>query len=255
MKVTIFRLPLKQLWNSEYCMFVSQIVAIFLKFNPEGLHLKKAFERVTALMPEIAKIKAQELSNAISNQLADLNNERHTLIRSIMDQVKTLGKLSLPRLVQPVALMNRLLDKHGRDIGETNYNDNTKRFNDLLAEVNGSQEIQSTISVLQLSILFGQLQNVNTLFANLYMQRSDEDSSVETVDTRAIRTETDKALVAFFEAFEFCSTEYEDLDYQTPANKMNDIIAHYKTQLKARTTRRHEGKDVHTEAPITAAPV
>ena len=59
MKVTIIRLKLSHLWNNEYCMFVSQIVAIVLKYNPEVLHLKKAFERVTALLPELANIKSQ----------------------------------------------------------------------------------------------------------------------------------------------------------------------------------------------------
>jgi hypothetical protein len=83
------------------------------------------------------------------------------------------------------------------------------------------------------------------------MQRSDENSSEEKVDTIAIRSQTDKALTAFYEAFEFCSTEYDDQDYQTPANKLNDIISHYKTQLKARQTRRREGLNVHVEEPIT----
>jgi hypothetical protein len=73
----------------------------------------------------------------------------------------------------------------------------------------------------------------------------------EVVDARPIRAELDKALTSFYEAFEFCSTEYEDLDYQTPANEMNELISYYKTQLKARQTRRHEGQDVQTEDPIT----
>jgi translation elongation factor EF-4 len=85
----------------------------------------------------------------------------------------------------------------------------------------------------------------------LYLQRSDEDASVKTVDIRAIRTDMDEVLTDFYNAFEFCSAEYNELDYQTPANKMNDLISRYKTELKARTTRRHEGKAVHTEAPIT----
>ncbi|MDR3653070.1 MAG: DUF6261 family protein [Paludibacter sp.] len=253
MKVTIIRVQLSHLWNSEYCMFVSQIVAIFLKFNAETLHLKKAFDRVLALMPEITKIKAQELGNAISNQLADLNTERRTLIKSIMDQVTTFGKLSIPSMAQNVVVMNRFLDKHGRDIGDINYNDNTKRFNDLLADYDGNAEVQAAATAMQFSILFNHLREINTQFATLYMQRSDEDSSVEVVDAHQIRSETDKALTAFYDAFEFCSTEYEDQDYQTPADKMNDIISHYKTQLKARQTRRHTGEQVHTEAPITAA--
>jgi hypothetical protein len=231
---------------------VSQTVAIFLNFQPEVLHLKKAFERLTALMPQIAEIKAQELSNAISNRLADLNTERHTLIKSVMDQVKTYSKLSMPEMAPHVAAMNRFLNKHGRDIGDTNYSDNTKRFNDLLSDYNNSPELKAAAAALQLVILFDHLTAINSLFDNLYMQRNDENSAVETVDARAIRSETDKALTAFFDTFEVFSAEYEELDYQTPANKMNELISHYKTQLKARTTRRHEGKDVHTEIPIAA---
>ena len=251
MKVTIIRLPLKQLWNSEYCLFVSQSVAIFLRYQPEVLHLKKAFDRLQALMPELAKIKAMELSNAISIQLADLNNERKTIIKSIMDNVKNYGKMTLPELAPRVALLNRFLDKHGRDLGESNYSSNTERFDDFMADFDSNSEIQNAVSAMQLSILFDQLRTVNTQFATLFMQRSDENSDVETVDNRAIRTEIDKALIAFFDAFEVFSTEYEELDYQTPANKINELITGYKTQLKARTTRRHEGKEVHTEKPIS----
>lgn len=250
MKVTIYRVPLNQLWNSEYCMFVSQLVIIFLKFNPALLHLQKAFDRVQALMPEIAKIKAQELGNVISIQLADLNSERRTLMMGIIDLVKTFGKLSMPSLAQHVVALNRFLDKHGRDIGESNYNSNSDRFTDLLTDYNSNAEIKAAALALNIVIMFDHLQVVNTQFTSLYLQRSDEDSSIETVDARAIRTETDKALIAFYNAFEFCSTEYEELDYQTPANKMNDLISHYKTELKARATRRNAGDAVHTETPI-----
>ncbi|MEI6752922.1 MAG: DUF6261 family protein [Paludibacter sp.] len=250
MKVSIFRVSLNHLWNNEYCMFVSQIVAVFLKFNAESLHLKKSFDRVLALMPEISKIKAQDLGSELSNQLADLNTERRTLTKSIMDMVKNLGKLSLPGMAQHVAVMNRFLDKHGRDLGDTNYNDNSNRFNDFLADYDSNAEIEAAAQAMQLVMLIEHLRTINTQFTELYLQRSDTKTNVETVDARAIRNETDKALTAFFDAFEFCSTEYEDLDYQTPATKMNDIISHYKTQLKARATRRSNGKEVHGEDPI-----
>jgi len=106
---------------------------------------------------------------------------------------------------------------------------------------------------LQLVIFFDHLSALNSQFDSLYMQRNNENSAIETVDSRAIRTETDKALKAFFDAFEIFSAEYDEPDYQTPANELNEFISHYKAQLKARTTRRHEGKEVHTETPITAA--
>lgn len=107
-------------------------MAIFTKYQPEALHLKKAFEKLTALSPDLAKIKAQELSSALSNTLHELDTERDILIN----------------------------------------------------------------------------------------------------------------------AFEFCSSEYDEPDYVTPEKELNDLIAYYKTQLKARTTRRNAGKEVSVEAPI-----
>lgn len=248
MKITLIRLPLSHLWNIEYCVFVSRSIAIMLKYQPETLHLKKAFDRVNALTPELNKIKAQELGNAISNQLADLNNERRTVIKAVIDQTKKLGKLSIPELAPHVSVMNRFLDKHGRDIGDTNYTDNTGRFNNLLAEYKDSATIKAAAAALQLSFMFDHLSAINTQFISLDAQRTSEESAVEKVDSRAIRVETDRALTDFYHAFEFCSTEYETLDYQTPANELN---SHFKTQLKARDTRRQEGKEVHKEDPIT----
>lgn len=251
MKVTLYRVQLSHLWNNEYCLFVSQFVAIFLKYNPELLRLQKAFNRLNAMLPEIAKIKAYELGNAISNELSDLNNERRTLILAIKKQAKTFSRLSMSGVAQHVEVLTRFINKHGLDIGDTNYSDNTKRFNDLIADYDNTSAVRDAASVLSCSILFEQLRSVNTQFASLFMQRTQEDSAVETVDTHAIRRETDKALNDFLNAFEFCSLEYDELDYQTPANELNDLISFYKTELKARTTRRNNGKEVHTEAPIT----
>jgi hypothetical protein len=233
-------------------MFVSQLIAIFLKYQPEVLLLKKAFERLTALLPQLAKIKAQELSNVISNQLLELDNERDTLFNAIVAQAKSMGRLTIASILPHAVVMNRFLDKHGRDMATANYNAETKRINDMLAEFNSKDDVKAAADGLNLTILFDQLDTVNTQFANLFLQRTEENGATETVDARAIRNETDKVLVAFFDAFEFCSTEYDDLDYQTPANEMNDLITYYKTQLKTRETRRNEGKNVHTETPIVA---
>ena len=252
MKVSIFRVKLNHLWNSEYSIFVSQLVAIFLKYNPDALHLKKAFERLRALMPQLAKIKAQELSNVLSNKLLDLDNERDALFNAIVAQVKNMGKLNLASIAAQVVVMNRFLDIHGRDIASANYNAETKRINDMLADFSAKEDVKAAAEGLNLTVFFQQLTTVNTQFANLFLQRTEDDAATETVDARSIRTETDKVLIAFFDAFEFCSSEYEELDYQTPANEMNKLISYYKTQLKTRATRRSAGKDVHTEDPIVA---
>jgi hypothetical protein len=250
MKSIINRLQLVRLWNSEYSIFVNQIVTIFQKYNPEELHLQKAFGRLTALLPKVDKIKAQELSNILSNSLADLDNERDTLIKAIFAEVKTFGKLSLPSIAIHVDVMKRFLDIHGHDIHLANYNSATERIRDLLNDYDAKAEVRAAALALNLKILFDQLLMVNTQFASKFMQRAQEEATSEKIDVRGIRAETDKVLTSFFDAFEFCSHEYEGLDYATPTSELNDLIGYYKTQLKARTTRRNAGRDVSKEVPI-----
>ena len=129
----------------------------------------------------------------------------------------------------------------------------TERTDKMLADFDAKADVTAAAEGLNLKILFEQLRAVNTNFARLFLQRTREDAAIEKVDVRAIRLETDDALLAFFHAFEFCSSEYDDLDYTTPANELNNLIDYYKTQLKARNTRRNKGEEVSKEAPIAEA--
>jgi len=250
MKVEIYRIQLTHLRNSEYCMFVSQLVVIFLKFDAELLHLKKSFDRLVALLPDLDKVRAQEQGSIYSNLVSDLNIQRTRIFVALVKQVKNLEKSGIASFATHVNLLNGLLDKHGRDIATANYNSKTKRLNDFLNDTTSSDEISAAISGLNLSLLVDELRNANNEFASKYIVRIENDTEIEAVDTHAIRTETDKALLDFFNAFEFCSVEYDELDYKTPALKLNEHISHYKTELKARETRRKNGKDTSTEAPI-----
>jgi hypothetical protein len=250
MKSKINRLQLVRLWNSEYSIFVNQIVAISQKYQPEMLHLQKPFARLTAMLPNLAKIKAQELSNSLTNSLQEFNTDRGDLINAIATIVKALGKLSKLSIAPDVAVMKRFLNIHGSDISKANYISATERTKDLLADYDSKADVKAAALALNLKILFDQLSVVNTQFATMFLQRTEEEAAQEKVDSRAIRTETDVILTAFFDAFEYCSSEYDELDYVTPANELNDLIAYYKTQLKARTTRSKGGKDVSKETPI-----
>jgi len=250
MKEIINRLQLKNLWNSEYTRFANQVVDVFVKYDPEALHLQKAFGKLLNVLPDLEKVKAQELSNALSNSLQELDSERSTLHYGIAAQVKMFGKLSISWVAPHVVVMKRFLNIHGRDIASTNYNSATERTIKLLADYDAKPDVIAAVEALHLKILFDQLRVVNTQFANLYLQRAEEDADKEKVDTRAIRTETDKTLAAFFNAFEFCSEEYDEPDYTTPANRLNEVIDLYKTQLKARATRRKAGEDVMKEPAI-----
>jgi len=249
MVVVMERLQYRELWNSEYPLFVEQVVEISGKYNPESLHLKKPYEKVKGLLPGLSGIKAQELSTVKSNELKMLDDERDVLLDSIRKGVRNFGKTSIPLLSPHVIVMKRLLDKHGRDIADDNYIAKTKRISDLLNDWNEKDDVKAAVIALSMLILFDQLLLVNTQFADLYLQRTG-DNSVQKVNTMELRSVSDKVLMGFMDAIEYCSSEYEELDYQGLANELNELIVHYRSALKSRATRRNSGKDTSTEAPI-----
>jgi len=250
METTIDRLRFSNLWNSEYSKFVNQIATIFASYDPEKLHLQKAFAKLLNVLPDMAKVKAQEAGNALSKPLQEFANERETLHKAIVAQVKAMGKLTIPSIAPHVIVLKRFLDIHGRDIAKANFNSATDRTAKMLADYDAKADVKKAVEALNLKILFDQLAIVNAQFDKLFMQRSHDEVATEKVDIRAIRTKTDKVLTSFFNGFEFCSGEYDELDYQKPGLEINNLIAYYKTQLKARATRRIEGKDVSKEDPI-----
>ena len=254
MHVKISRLALKSLRNSEYTMFISQLVAILLKYNVDALQLRKSFDRLVALTPELDKIVAQDLSSAYSNKIRDLDAQRDNLFAVIVSMVKNLEKSGIATLAPHVELLKRLLDKHGRDIAEAGYSAETKRLNDFLVEISTNANLMAAITATNLALFIDQLRTVNTEFASKFMTRVEESSTSEVINAHIIRRVSDKTLTSFFDAIEFCSSEYEDLDYVTPANELNELITYYKTMLKARESRRMAGKDTSVEAPIEPKP-
>jgi len=225
-----------------------------LKYNLDALQLRKSFDRLVALTPELDKIVAQDLSSAYSNKIRDLDAQRDNLFAVIVSMVKNLEKSGIATLAPHVELLKRLLDKHGRDIAEAGYSAETKRLNDFLVEISTNANLMAAITATNLALFIDQLRTVNTEFASKFMVRIEESSSSEVVNAYNIRLVSDKTLISFFRAIEFCSSEYEDLDYVTPANELNELITYYKTMLKARESRRMAGKDTSVEAPIEPKP-
>lgn len=135
-----------------------------------------------------------------------------------------MGKPSMPSIAPHVVVLKRFLNVHGNDIAKANYNAATERTKNLLADYDAKPDVKTAALALNLKILFDQLSVVNSQFATQFLQRTEEEAAQEKVDSHAIRKETDKVLTSFLEAFEYCSSEYDELDYVTPANELNDLI-------------------------------
>lgn len=243
MTIIINRIPYKSLRVSEYPLLVKQTLEIGSKYDVDALHLKKSFKRLSDCMPAVEKIRAQESKSEHSKNLQELDEERDAILRAINNQAVNYANINIASIKTNVEILNRFLDKHGRDIATDTYNAETKRIDDMIDDYENNSTTKAAIVALNMAFLFDQLKELNTEFAKTFMLRTEEAATTEKVETLKIRTETDKALTIFFNGIEFLSTEYDNLDYIALANELNDLLMHYRILLKARNTRRIHGKE------------
>ena len=242
-------MKLRQLHNSEYVLFVKQLINIINKYFPDALHLTRALGGVTSMVPQLEKIRAKEKRNALTQQLKEIDKSRDNYIRVIHAQVKNIGKLNLLITDAFVKTISRLLEKYGHDLATANYPTESQQIIALLTAYNASQELKTAAEGLNIAQYFDALDEANSQFEEIFMARIKIKASTEKVDSLAIRLVTDIRLTEFYKAIEYCSREYDDLDYATPVAELNHLISYYKTVLKRRATRRKTRKNKKKDKP------
>ena len=113
MSVKISRITFKQLRNSEFTLFVGQVVIITQKHEPDALNLTKSFNNVLSLMADLSKIKAKELSSKLSPVLHELDAERDSLSTGIIAIIKAVGLMKKSPFASQVLVLNHFFDTQG----------------------------------------------------------------------------------------------------------------------------------------------
>jgi len=255
MKLKVLHLTLKSLWNSEYTMYINLVVAKLLAVDTDALRLKKVALDLQGVLPYLAKIAAQELGNLKTLTLTTLDTTRDLLFDGLVDLAYAYEKMHVPAELDAVAQIQHFFTTHGRDISSANYLSESQRLNDMFTAYDNNSLVKAAAQTLHMVPYFELLRTANTQFVTEFNLRSDEEATAEKVDSKAIRAECDDKLNALFTAIDYCIREYDGIDYTELVNKINEITAYYKAQLKARATRHHNGADVTKEAPIEDFPV
>ncbi len=249
-KLKLVRYKLGGLWNSEYPLVMKRLIAIVAKFNPEALRLQRSYKALDAFSPQLNKIEKQELANADSARLSELDQRRDTLFSVILNVAMHFKRTPIERVGKAAQSVLSLLKLHGHDIPAANYTAETKRLYDMCAGFRRQPEAMEALTSLSLLLLFEEMETANAGFDALFMNRHENQAGVEHVDVRAIRLECDKAVNSLWSAIEFCMEEYGESEYVDLVNAINKFNAYYKQQLAARATRRKAKKNMADEKPI-----
>jgi hypothetical protein len=245
----IERFRMESLRNAEFTLVVPHILAIVNR-SPFNQQLSKRLSVLMALLLDLDKIEAQERrwrDNRLMNEAERLRDEYvNTLIRT----EKAFRHVTIPGYAEASEKLTALFDKHGRDIANDRNIAETQRIYNLAEDVERTPGMMEALGQFALVPIYEAMKQANTRFDELWQQRNKELSENENVDSKSIRANCAKALVALYDGIEYLASESEDPAWLPLIRELSQLSGYYKRQLKARDTRRKNRENVLDEPLI-----
>jgi hypothetical protein len=251
MKVKIERVSYPHLWNSEFPLVVDQTLSICEKYDMQSMMLEKSYNELVSYRPQLNSMSVYSRKNAKIVAAGIFDSERDSLINGFVKAIKAMKYVDLPQIKPHFELLDSLLSKHkASTIALANNISETERLIMLENEINANPGIQAAIMSLNLDGLTQRLFEANKEYDKIFREYIAEKSSEQPLDVASLRRNCYKSLTQFFDAVQYCAFANEHLDYTALVNELRQLNNYYRQQLKARATRRMNGKDTMEEEPI-----
>lgn len=251
MNVKISRPNYPALRNSEFPVVAEQTFGIVEKSNPENKHLGKSFAVLIAFRAPLNALSVFMRKNAKLEAAGKLDFERDTLINGFYKVVSGFENIDLPQIKPNFETLDALLDKHkARTIAADGRASETERLTMLEKDIAGNPAAQAAIEAFGLLPVVQRLFEANKEYDVAFREYIAEKGTEERIDVPTLRRDCTKALGQFFDAVQYCAFAHEDIDYTDLAKELNKLNEYYIAQLKARATRRKNGKNTDSEQPI-----
>jgi hypothetical protein len=251
MKVKIERIRYSSLRMDEFVLVAIYTVDICGKYNNEALHLGKSYGELLTFRPVLESMKVYVRKNEKLTRLGKLDDERDSLIRCANSVVNSYDNVNIPEIYGRYGILSSLLEKHkAKTIANDNRTSETERLQKLETEINASAEIQAAFAQFGLQAVVNRLFEANKEYDTLFREYIAEKSTEEHIDTVELCKNCTKALGQYFDAVQYCAFANENIDYNPLINELKQLNAYYNQQLKARATRRRNGKTVDEEPSI-----
>jgi hypothetical protein len=251
MKIKINRVDYSQLRNDEFPFVYEQTVMICEKHNVNSIHLGKSYDELVSFRPEIESLKVYLRKNKKFASAGNMDVERDTLTNTLNRVVKGYENVDLPEYRLHYDVLSALLLKHDtKTIAKDTRAAETERLQGLEADINSNTEAQAAIAFFGLTPLVTRLFEANREYIILFHEYIAEKGSEQYINVPLLRSTCSKSLVQFLDAVQYSAYVYEDVDYKTLINELIKLNQYYSQQLKARATRRKNGKKTNEEPPI-----
>lgn len=239
MKAKKLSFSFTRLWNSEYPVVVENILKIVEKNNPEELHLKKAYDKLNAFVPDLEKIKAQAKNTGATDVITQKDDLRDRHTRAIFTVVDTYRKSGFDNYAESAKTIATFFkdNEYTRGLVNENYTSQTNKTKQLIADVEDNTKIKKAFDVLGLFQPLMKLKTLNNELAELFRNRTAEQAQMPEIDIKQIRKKVDEVIDQLFITIEASRLEYDDKDYNPLIKEIKTLLDYHRAQLKTRKTK------------------
>jgi hypothetical protein len=232
----------------EFTLAVQHVFAIVSR-SPLAPQLGKRLKALEAFFPDLDKIEAQERRWRDARLLDEAERSRDAYLNTLIRTEKTFSRVMVPGYEEEAGKLTALFDKHGRNIASDRNIAETQRIYNLVEDIERTPGMTAILDRFALTPAYEAMKQTNVRFDELWQQRNKELSENERVDSKAIRANCVKAVVALYAGIEYLASEGEDPVWSPLIRELNQLSSYYKRQLKARETRRKNRENV-TDDPL-----
>jgi hypothetical protein len=251
MKEKIERIRYAYLRVDEFTLVAVYTIDICGKYNNENMYLGKSYSELSSFRQALESLQVNVRKNEKMTRLGKLDTERGTLIRCVNNVVNDFEDIDIPEISESYEVLSALLNKHKtKTIASDSRTSETERLQKLETDVNASYSALAAFEKFGLQTVVNRLFASNREYDALFREYIADESAKERVDVTELRRNCTKALGQYLDAVQYCAFAYEHIDYRPLINELKQLSAYYNQQLKARATRRKNGKTTDEEPPI-----
>ncbi len=217
----------------DFTQFIRNILLIVHQYNPEKLKLKAVYQALEQRDGKLQETYKQNPVNDIAPQLASLDSQRDQAVRCLYKVSKGyLHHHNEEKAAAGKKIADRLT-KYGKRIYHLNYSAETAVLKNLINDLQTNADCMAAIKALHLEDVLEVMNQSNTAFEALFVQRLEQSSQHDTNKELIERTiEAYRTLVQHVEAH---VTLTPSEDYTSLISHMNENIEHFNRVVARRS--------------------
>jgi len=179
---------LQPLRNGEYIQFLTDVLNIVAKNDPDTLNVSPQYSALRTTTDSVEKLFKISQSSLVTEEIEALDKRRDDAINGISLQVQSLSYSADTVLNKHGKILSAHLALFGSSIARDNYQSETTILRNVVNDWKNKVELQEAVSALNLNAWLTELETANNDFNQAYIKRNEELAAAPTDKLKELRS-------------------------------------------------------------------